>query len=210
MYILLPHASAGLSCRSHASQWHSCSTESVMCCVWLHVCSLFNTQQSSPCLLLLVCLSVSFSCSRLIQIKLSFMFLSHSPSVLTQTPTQIQRQTYSTYAHATVLWASCQHRQRQHFYLLNVWKRNYFPVWICSCVQTCVCVLACTFVILTVRWVSEGHWKHLQQCQKSGSYSNHWGKERRGGGSCYVNLLELSDKWSWENTSAGVKARGQE
>lgn len=29
-------------------------------------------------------------------------------------------------------------------------------------------------------------------------------------GSCYVNVLDLSDKWSWENTSAEVKAGGQE
>lgn len=45
---------------------------------------IFNAQQSSPCLLCLVCLSVSFSCSRLIQIKLSFMFLSRSPSPPTE------------------------------------------------------------------------------------------------------------------------------
>lgn len=56
--------------------------------VWLNRLQLlsviFNAQQSSPCLLRLVCLSVSFSCSRLIQIKLSFMFLSRSPSALTE------------------------------------------------------------------------------------------------------------------------------
>lgn len=116
--------------------------DSVFVCVYVCVLSL-NTQQGSPCLPLLVCVSVSFSCSRLIQIKLSFMFLAHSPSethihsvICTRTITHTQTNTWKTHA----VFSSCQHRLQQHFYLLNVWKYNYFPAWTCVCVHMCVCV----------------------------------------------------------------------
>lgn len=134
---------------------------------------IFNTQQSSPCLLLLVRLSVSFSCSRLIQIKLSFMFLSHSPSVVTQTHTHTQiQQTYSAHASATVLSSTCQHRQGQHFYLLND-----FPI-ICVCVG-CVCMHVCH----TYSEVSE-----RRPLKASAAMSEIWfllkslGRRERGGG----------------------------
>lgn len=55
--ILLPHASAGLYCRSRASQWHSCSTQSVMCWVWAHVCSFLTPSRVHlVCSFLFVCL----------------------------------------------------------------------------------------------------------------------------------------------------------
>lgn len=60
----------------------------------------------------------------------------------------------------------------------------------CLDVCTCLCPFTCTCVILTMRWVSEGHWKHRQQCQKSGSYSSHW-RERVGECVCV---------WDYSNT----------
>lgn len=90
------------------------------------------------------------------------------------TQQHIHRRTYRTYTHSAALCSPCQRRLWQHFYLLNVWKCNYVSVWMCVCVHVCVRLHA--RVILTTRWVSEGHWKHRQQCQKSGSYSSHWGE----------------------------------
>lgn len=72
--------------------------------VWLNRLQLlsviFNAQQSSPCLLRPVCLSVSFSCSRLIQIKLSFMFLSRSTSALTENYRQTCKSKHPACTHA--------------------------------------------------------------------------------------------------------------
>lgn len=117
-----------------------------------------------------------FHAPRLMQIKLSFMFLSHSPWVGTWTRGHTHTHMHER-ANATVIRSGCQCRQRQQFYLLNVWKCNYFPP------SGHVCVREAEpenlFAVLTVRWVSAGRWKHLQQCRKSGSCSDRWGKEKR-------------------------------
>lgn len=93
----VPRASSGLcSSSSRASPPGDSS-------VWLNRLQLlsviFNAQQSSPCLLCLVCLSVSFSCSRLIQIKLSFMFLSRSPLALTENYRQTCKSKHTACTH---------------------------------------------------------------------------------------------------------------
>lgn len=80
-------------------------------------------------------------------------------------------------ANATVIRSGCRSRQWQQFYLLNVWKCNYFPP------SGHVCVREAEpenlFAVLTVRWVSAGRWKRLQQRRRSGSCSDRWGKEKR-------------------------------
>lgn len=52
------------------------------------------------------------------------------------TQQHIHRCTYRTYTHSAALCSPCQHQLWQHFYLLNVWKCNYFSVWMC--VHVCV------------------------------------------------------------------------
>lgn len=80
-----------------------------------------------------------FHAPRLIQIKLSFMFLSHSP----RADTRMRRRTNTERRPCKPLQGcgpGCQRRREGQFYLLNLWKCNYRPVWTCLSVHMCVCV----------------------------------------------------------------------
>ena len=151
-HILLRHASAGLCCRSRASRWHSCSTDSTVCvcvCVWMCVCMCvfsFNTQQSSPCLLLLVCPSVCLSHFHAPDwFKLncpSCSYHIHPPRLHTRTGKYDDSHVRT---HNAALWSSCQHRPRQHFLFAKCLETQLFScldvrVSAHLCVGVCVCV----------------------------------------------------------------------
>lgn len=167
---------------------------------------IFNTQQSSPCLLLLVRLSVSFSCSRLIQIKLSFMFLSHSPSVVTQT---------HTHTNTTNIQHAC--IRLSIVFQLSTSTAFLFAKWLSYHMRVCE---LCLHVRLSyLQWGERAKaTKSICSNVRNLVLTQITGEEREGGGTHYcdanvtshANVLELSDKWSWENTSAEVKAKGQD
>lgn len=101
LFILLPHASAGLSCRNGASQWQSCSPESVMCRMWGQVWSFITASRVHlVCSFLSVCL---FHFHAPDWFKLNCPSCSyHIYPQQQQTPMWIQRQTYNNYTYPTV------------------------------------------------------------------------------------------------------------
>lgn len=115
-------------------------------------------------------------------------------------------------------------------------KRYSNTVWLSASTATTILFVKCLEMqLLSPVWTClrarSGAWKPVcrtysevserRPLKASAAMSEIWfllrslGKGEKEGwvhylGSCYVNVLDLSDKWSWENTSAEVKAGGQE